>query len=146
MNDLSFYHGAVLFNVLKDPSYKSVRIYQGNRSSYLVNNKSGLYVKYSKKAMTPWHFTFSAEHMHEISAAHDDFGGMYIVLACGEDGICCLNWDEFRTVISIESTQFPKWVSVSRMEGEKYAVNGSEGRLTHKIGKSDFPRKIFETD
>jgi len=71
-------------------------------------------------------------------------GQVYITLICDEDGICCLDWNEFTTVISTESELYPKWIAVSRGKGEKYYVWGSDGELKHKIGNIDFPRKIFE--
>ena len=67
-----------------------------------------------------------------------------IVLLCNDDGICCLNFQEFSTIISIENENFPKWIKVQRQYGEKYAVSGSDGELKYKIGNSDFPQKIYE--
>lgn len=144
ISDLSFYQGAVLVDAIRDQSFKSIYAYDGNRSSYVVNGDSGIYIKYSKKDMSPWHFTFSEDHMLEILSMHADVGRLFIVLTCGEDGLCCLDWDEFRTIISTESNIYPKWITASRPKGEKYALKGNEGMLKHKIGNSDFPRKIYE--
>ena len=143
MNNVCFFHGAVIIRAVRDASYKSLLVYQGNLSSYVINGSSGVYVKYSKKKLPPWSFTFSEEHVGEVAEMNDCLGRVYIALACDEDGVCCLDWDEFRTVISVESKSYPKWISVSRMRGEKYSVKGSEGKLKHKIGNADFPRKVY---
>ncbi len=145
MSTASFFHGAALIRVIRHELFSSIRVYTNNDCSYLVNDSSGIYIKYSQKALTPWSFTFSQDHVHEIGEMNQRLGQVYVVLICNEDGICCLNWQEFATVISTESKTYPKWISVSRMKGEKYSVWGRDGELRHKVGNIDFPRKIFET-
>jgi len=143
MSDVSFFQGAVIVRAIRHPSYKSLSVYEGNNSSYVINGSSGVYIKYSQKKLPPWNFTFLEDNVREIVEMKDGLERVYIVLACEEDGVCCLDWDEFRAVISVESTSYPKWISVSRAKGEKYAVKGSDTKLKHKIGNVDFPRKIF---
>ena len=65
-------------------------------------------------------------------------------MVCNEDGICCLNYKEFTDILSVENNVYPKWIRASRLRGEKYMVSGSDGKLGHKIGLSDFPGKIFK--
>jgi hypothetical protein len=119
-------------------------VYEDNNCSYIINESAGIYIKYSKQRLTEWRFTFSEDHVREITEMRERLGQVYITLVCNKDGICCLDWPEFTTVISTESESYPKWIAVSRMRGEKYSVRGSDGELKHKIGNIDFPRKIFE--
>ena len=143
MNTVSFFHGAALIRVIRYESFHSVEVCEKNDCSYLINGISGIYIKYSQKRLSPWSFTFSEDHVHEIEELNKLLSTLFIVLICGKDGICCLDWQEFATVVSTESTTYPKWISVSRMKGQKYSVWGRDGKLKHKIGNIDFPRKIF---
>jgi hypothetical protein len=36
-----------------------------------------------------------------------------------------------------------EWISASRGRNKEYSINGSDGGLSCKVGKSDFIRKIF---
>ena len=143
MSTASFFHGAAIIRVIRHESFRSVKVCEENDCSYLINDDSGIYLKYSQKRLSPWSFTFSEEHVREIEDMNERLGKVFVGLVCNEDGICCLDWQEFATVISTESTMYPKWISVSRMKGEKYSVWGRDGKLKHKIGNNDFPRKIF---
>lgn len=144
MNNILFFHGAAIIRILKHESFRTVKVYEENSCSYLINKKTGVYIKYSKKGSANWRFTFSEDHVREITEMREKLGQVYISLICNEDGICCLGWSEFTTAISTESELYPKWIAVSRMKGEKYSVWGSDGELKHKVGNIDFPRKIFE--
>ena len=144
MSTVSFFHGAALIKVIRHELYSSVKVYEENDCSYLINDKSGIYIKYSQNKIAPWTFTFSEDHVRQIEEMSEKLVEVYVILVCGKDGICCLNLQEFTTVISTENVIYPKWISVSRAKGEKYAVWGRDGELKHKIGNSDFPRKIFE--
>lgn len=144
MNNILFFHGAALIRILRDESFKTVKVYEENNCSYLINETTGIYIKYSKHRLSDWRFTFSEDHVCEITEMRERLGQVYITLICNEDGICCLDWNEFRTVISTESELYPKWIAVSRGKGEKYSVWGSDGELKYKIGNVDFPRKIFD--
>lgn len=139
-----FFHGVALIRVIRHEVFGSVKVYEENDCSYLINDDVGIYIKYSQQKLPPWGFTFSEEHVHEITEMSERLRQVYITLVCNDNGICCLDWEEFATVISTESMAYPKWISVSRAKGEKYAVWGRDGELRHKIGNSDFPRKIFE--
>ncbi len=145
INSITFFHGAAIIRVIHHESFRSIKVYDENNCSYLINEVAGMYIKYSQKRLAPWHFTFSGDHIHEITEMDGRLEQAYVVLVCNEDGICCLNWHEFTTVISIENKSSPKWIAVSRMKGEKYFVRGSDGELKHKIGNSDFPKKIYHS-
>lgn len=143
MNNLSFFHGAAILELIRHESYQSLAVYEGNNSSYVVNGTSGIYIKYSQKRLPPWTFTFSTEHVNDIIEMHQTLERMYVTLVCHVDGVCCLGYEEFSTVFAIENESYPKWLSISRMKGEKYSVKGSDGELQHKIGRVDFPRKVY---
>jgi len=142
MNNIDFFHG-VVFSRIIDNSPNHIEKYGGNNSFYIINNKTSIYIKYSQKRISPWTFSFAKTHIEEINKVKNSFENIFIVLVCNDNGICCLNYQEFCTVISVESNDFPKWIKARRQKGEKYAVTGSDGKLTYKIGDSDFPQKIY---
>lgn len=142
MNTLDFFHGAILLKIVNDTA-SQLKKYQNNNSSYIINDQIGIYCKYSQKRISPWVFSFSQVHVDEIKRFQSDIGNLFIVLLCNDNGICCLNFQEFCTILSIESKNFPKWIKTSRLKGEKYSVSGSDGKLKYKIGNSDFPHKIY---
>ncbi len=144
MKDFEFFHGAALIRIIHDNISDSIKKYTNNNSSYAINSETGIYIKYSQSRMSPWNFSFSDVHVNEIKDMKNNFGEVYIVLVCNHNGICCLNFEEFSAVISIENKNFPKWIKASRMKGEKYFISGSDGELKHKIGDSDFPKKIYD--
>jgi len=144
MNNILFFHGAALMRIIRHELFKTVVVYGEKGCSYAVNETAGVYMKYSKRGASNWRFTFFKEHVDEITEMIERLGEVYIAFICNEDGICCLDWSEFATVISPESKLYPKWVGISRKKGEKYSVWGSDGELSHKVGNSDFPRKILE--
>ncbi len=144
MKNFEFFHGAALVRIIHSNVFDSIKKYTNNNSSYVINGKIGIYIKYSQKRMSPWSFSFSEIHIDEIKDMKNGFNKVYVVFVCSDNGICCLNFEEFSTVISSENENFPKWIRVSRMRGEKYFVSGSDGELKHKIGNSDFPKKIYD--
>lgn len=142
MHLFEFYHGAALLKIIKSNKYKKIELLSNNNSVYLIDDKYGLYIKYSQKRISPWVFTFDKVHIDEISEVYGLLKNVYIVLICHDDGICCLNWQEFNTVLSIQDNIYPKWIKAIRKINEKYSVFGSDGNLQHKIGISDFPDKL----
>jgi len=131
LNQSDFFHG-VLFSKLLDHQELNIKKHP-YFSAYIINNRA-YYIKYSKNRISPWSFSFSETHVTEIINLLEQFKNVYIVLICNEDGICCLNSQEFRTVIAIENEKFPKWIKATRQRREKYLVTGSDGKLSNKIG------------
>ena len=143
MNTIDFFHGAILLRIINYDTAKLSKDPRGN-SSYIINDRIGIYCKYSQMRISPWSFSFTAAHADEIKKFKRDIDKLFIVLLCHHNGICCLNFQEFHTVLSLEGESFPKWVKATRLKSEKYTVSGSDGKLKHKIGNSDFPHKIYE--
>lgn len=142
MYDYTFFHGSALVRVAQDSKTYGIKLYSGN-NGYLVNDVACIYLKHSSKRLSPWTFTFLPEHIKEVAEIRKQIKDVYIVLICGSDGICCLNFNELSQLVLIGDFDKSKHIRISRSRGEKYGVSGSDGKLNHKIGNSDFPRKIF---
>jgi len=142
MYNYTFFHGSALVRLAQDNRTHGIRLYSGN-NGYLVNDIAYIYLKHSSKRLTPWTFTFLPEHVKEIMEIRKNIAYIYIVLICGSDGICCLSFNELSQLVLIGHYDKSKHIRVLRRRGEKYDVSGSDGKLSHKIGNSDFPRKIY---
>lgn len=143
MLNYTFFHGSALHKLVQSKLCNSIQSVPNNNSAYLINNSKCIYLKHSEKRMSPWRFTFSLSNAQEIFRLYNKFNNIFNVLVCSDNGICCLNFDEFKRIISLEDTFFPKWIAVSRNKGQKYSVVGSDVKIRYKIGNSDFPRKLF---
>ena len=143
MYDYTFFHGNALVRLVQDRRTYGLELYHENHC-YLVNKKSGIYLKHSTKRISPWQFTFLPEHLNEIASIKNEIKSLFLVLICNDDGICCLNFQEIAQLILVGNMDQTKSIRVSRSLHEKYAVSGTDGKLKHKIGNSDFPRKVLE--
>ena len=134
-----FYHGVLLTKLL---DYQELHIEKHTYPSAYVINSKAYYVKFCKNRISPWPFSFSESNIQELINLSLEFNNVYIALVCNEDGICCISYPEFRTLIAIESGCFPKWIKTTRQKREKYLVTGSDGKLSYKIGENSLKSSI----
>jgi len=143
-DEFELYHGAALCRIVHDDRLKSIRLLSKNsNSSYLVNNRIGIYVKYSTKRMAPWTFTFSSVHVAELLDLGSKTEKAYLVLVCKDDGIACLDLEEVKTVMDI-SLGRNQGISASRRPREEYKIRGTLGEMKYKFADSQFPNRIFQ--
>ena len=112
-------------------------------SSYTLNDKIGLFVKYSEKRISPWRFNFNKSHQQELNHMKDLHKKVYVIFVCSDDGFTCLSWSELKKLLD-ENIEDGEWIYIKRMRREKYTVTGSDGKLKYKIGKNDYPNKIIK--
>lgn len=131
LNQSDFFHGVLLSKLL---DYQELSIVKHRYlSAYIINNRA-YYIKYCKNRVSPWTFSFSEAHVSELNNLSRQYIRVFVILVCNEDGICCLNYEEFKTVIAVENRNYPKWIKATRQKREKYSVTGSDGKLGYKIG------------
>lgn len=144
IKEFSFYHG-VVFSALSHYSRKPLTIMQyhsRDNASYIINDNIGVYIKYSTKRLSPWHFSFQPLHLIELQEIDQEYHELIVMLVCRDDGIVGLIFDELVQVIDVASISTES-ISVHRRQREKYYVKGSLGALTRKIGQTDFCEKIL---
>ena len=142
--DFEHYHGVVFSKLLhfdKEP-VKIVQYPSTDNASYIINDRVGVYIKYSTKRMSPWTFSFDKRHLSEINEMSKQCPQVVILLVCRDDGVVGLTISEYRQIIN-GTSETGEWIRVSRKQREKYAINGSSGKLRNKIGMSDFCEKIL---
>ena len=144
IKEFEFYHGAVLSGLAHAGMAVSLKLFPtSSNSSYVINDKVGIFVKYSSKRMSPWSFSFNQSHQDEILEIKNRLGEVFLLLVCFDDGIVTLNFDELKIILN-EIHKTVEWIRVSRKPREKYSVKGSDGKLKFKIGGNEFPNKIFD--
>ena len=138
IKEFEFFHGAAFCKLIHNKKIYSIVTYPTiDNASYVINSGIGIYIKYSKKRLSPWRFTFKKEHQDEILEMKKRFGAVYILLVCNDDGIVCLEYKQLKLVLDYlhEETE---WIAVYRGRREKYSIEGSDGKLKFKIGVNDF--------
>jgi hypothetical protein len=144
IKEFEFFHGVVFARLLHGTQrLVSIRAFDPeSNAAYVVDDSIGIYIKYSSKRMTPWSFTFSPEHKREIEQLRASIPKVFVVLVCNDDGVVCLSDAELKTILD-DQAESHQWVSATRHKREMYSVEGSKGRLESKVGKDDFPNKLF---
>jgi hypothetical protein len=147
ISEFEFYHGLVFARILHCTQRPlSVKPFPSkSNASYIINDKIGVYIKYSAKRMTPWNFSFKKEHQDEIDEIKMSFKDVFLLLVCNDDGIVCLKYDELKQILDDQHEEI-EWISASRHKRQMYSVRGSDGKLGFKIGQNDFPEKLFNSE
>lgn len=146
IKEFEFFHGLVFARILHGTQRTlSVKPFPSeSNASYVINDKVGIYIKYSSKRMTPWRFTFKIEHQKEIQLMKEKLREVFLLLVCNDDGIVCLSYEELKQILDDQHDAI-EWISATRHKREMYAVKGSDGKLGFKIGPNDFPEKLFDS-
>jgi len=127
------FHGVVFSRIIhKFGVLKIASNINSDNSSYLINDVCPLYIKYSKKRLTPWQFTFNSEHYETIKKLEALSENGYVALVCGFDGVCCISFLEFFLLINEIEVGTTKSITISRFKNQKYKVNGTDYRINHK--------------
>ncbi len=144
LNEYEFFNGVVLNRLVRKGKPIKIDVFptSGN-NSFMINDKVGLYLKFSTKKISPWRFSFTKEHQEEMKIMRDLLENIYLILICGRDGIACIEYEELKQILD-EYYEDVEWVSASRLKREQYTIKGSNGKLNFKIADTDYPKKIFE--
>jgi hypothetical protein len=141
MYNYTFFHGSALVRLIQENRITSIKSL--SKDTYTINGDTCLFFKHSTKRLSPWSFTFLPSHINHIHKIYKKYDKVFIILICNDDGVCCLNFDEFSRIIFVGDFNKAKHLSISRTPRQKYTVSGADGRLDYKIGSSDFPKKLF---
>lgn len=145
IKEFEIYHGIAFTRMTQlAPRPFSIQSIPGkNNSSYVIDGKAALYIKYCTTRRSPWRFTFTKSHQEEIHKLHQKFGQVFVLLVCFQDGIVALNYEELKSILD-DHYEETEWVSASRRKREMYTLKGKNGLLDFKVGDKDYPKKIFE--
>ncbi|MFA4853435.1 MAG: hypothetical protein WC868_11250, partial [Bacteroidales bacterium] len=145
IKEFELYHGLVFARILH-ATQKPITIKpfpSQDNASYVLNDKLGIYIKYSTKRLSPWRFSFQKRHQDEILEMKNKVGDAFLLLVCNDNGIVAISFDELKQILNEKHDQV-EWISAARGKREMFAVKGSDGELEFKIGRKDFPGKLFK--
>ncbi len=143
INDYEFFNGVVLNKLIRKGKPVKIDIFpSSSNNAFTINDKIGLYIKYSKKLVSPWRFGFQREHQDEFKIMSDLCKMSFLILVCNKDGIVCINNKTLKTILD-DKYEDVEWISASRLKRESYAIKGSDGKLKFKINLNDFPKHII---
>lgn len=137
INEFKAYHGSA-FAELIDESTVPITLFRpdlSNNAVYILNNSIGLFIKHSTKRISPWRFSFQADHVKNVLKLTQKFDYTFMVLICGRYSIAVLNSQEIEDLLPLNSP-VTSWVSVNSSHNTMLTVEGSSGRLKRKIRKS----------
>lgn len=137
------YHGIVLSRLAHNSGELKISTdINSDNSSYILNDICGIYIKFSKKRLTPWQFTFNSDHYDSIKKLAEKTDKGYVVFVCGFDGLCCLSFEEFFFIIQNIDFDAAKSVSISRFKNQQYQVNGTDNEIKRKFADSELDLSI----
>lgn len=125
------YHGAVIRQLvvgMKQELCISVADESGRINAFMLNRKVGVYIKHSSKRLPPWQFTYQDAHLEEIDKLKKKMGSIWLIHACGRDGIVAISLDEFYSMNPVQKNT-TSFVRVDRDRHTMYRVNGTGSRL-----------------
>jgi hypothetical protein len=146
IKEFEFFHGTIFSRLVHGA--KSALILETyptpDNASYVLNGKTGIYIKYSKKRLSPWHFSFQKRHQDEMLEMRNKFGEVYLLLVCNDDGVVALSSTDLKKIFN-ETFEPVEWISVARAHRKMYTVKGSDGNLGYKIAVADFPKNVLSS-
>jgi hypothetical protein len=150
-------HGACISEVvlglsLSIPELRLSVTTGADRSSYLfecveANSQRtcqfGVYVKYSRKRLSPWSYSYDQDHQVELKNIASMCGEVFSIFINGEDGYACVDYEELRELLD-DHFEEVEWVRVQRKLRESYRISGSDGLRDKPLAQNAFPQKIVD--
>jgi len=144
IRQVEYYHGVALARLIRTDSAAAIaiRTHPASRSTYVLDERVALYVKYSTNRLSPWPFGFNVQHQSEIAELRAEFEHVFVALVCGLDGIACLDGAEYQRVLD-DDPQAGEWIKVARAARQKYRITGSDDRTVYRVGNNEYPGKVY---
>jgi hypothetical protein len=134
-DEYELYHGMVLRQILVESnSTISLQVddQSGRIDSFVIDGRTAIHIKHSKKRLPPWQFTFSRDNIEELIGLDRKYEHLFLCFVCEKDGVVVLSPDEFLRIAG-PSTSETYFVRVDRSRNTMYSVNGSSGPLPRKL-------------
>ena len=102
-----------------------------------------VYIKLSKKRISPWRYTFYKSHQIELKNLASSTDGVFVIFVAGLDGCAVLKYDELKKLLD-DNFDETEWVSVSRKIRQSYRIDGTDSKKKIILPKNVFPKKIID--
>lgn len=150
-------HGACISEIVLGlsttlPSLRVSVTAGADRSSYLLDCldtkthltcQLGVYVKYSRKRLSPWTYSYDQDHQSELKNIARTTGEAFSIFINGEDGYACIDYQELRELLDDHFDEV-EWVRVQRRLRESYRISGTDGFRERPLAQAAFPQKIID--
>ena len=100
---------------------------EGRADAFAVGG-AAILVKHSGKRMSPWSFTYQAEHVTELITLCENYSPVWVMLVCGVDGVVALSSAEILELVG-SNPGATSWVRISRGRNKMYRVSGTLAEL-----------------
>lgn len=164
IHDDHLYHGSALIQIAEHPQFTAINALKLGKSvlrvAYQINNDIAVYFKYASKptpAYKEYPFTFTKDHLAELSQIAKAKSKTFIALVCVKDReICCLTHAKLLALLRRREKALGKpeenltiLVTVPANKSLRVYVNapGKRGSTLGKafiVSRSAFPGVIFE--
>ena len=142
LREYEFYHGAALARLVSiAKTVRVARLDEIGSGCYALDEKIGTLIKYATDRLTPWAFTFTAEHKQTLSVLRARYSEVLVLLVCRDDGIVALDYQS--TILLIGEGSTTASVSVARRPRQMYSVSGTYGVVARKLGDADYAKQLL---
>src|SRR5438045_1511769 len=136
-DDYEVYQGLVLRHLVANSQCQiAIRPFSthGRISSFILNDKVGVFIKYSSKRLPPWRFTFHIDQVSDILDLEAAYFSSFVAFVCGKDGLLSLDMATLHSLVSFAETE-QAWLRMERKPRSLYSVAGNRGELPNKLAK-----------
>ena len=164
IHDDHLYHGSALIQIAEHPQFTAINSLKLGKSvvrvAYRVNDDVAVYFKYASKpthAYNEYVFTFTKEHLAELSKIAQATPKTFVALVCVKDReICCITYANVFALLAkrekaLGATEENLTVLVTMQKNKSLRVYvnapGKKGSILPKaiiVSRSAFPKVIFE--
>ena len=157
INKEHLYHGAALNQIAEHEQFTAINTLEINeirsRSAFKINQKISIYLKYCTKQNNnkEYVFTFTIDHLDELSNIHKIGDVLYLVLICVEGHeICCISYAtlsemilERRNAAEREEDQYQLLATLEPGKGFGVYMNAYQRRNVILGNPRRVPRNLF---
>ena len=145
IDDFEKYHSIALYSLIQKNDFDiNLKKLDFSKSAYLINGKTGLYVKHSSARLSPWNFGFRGMDYLVLSEIQNISKCNYVALVCGFMGVAVLSFEELNKLTSLfDDPERNCRITVRTKRGGSWDIDGNDGELKRMKHKTDPWRDVI---
>jgi hypothetical protein len=124
IQEKDLFHGAALTQIVEHHSFKALNNADTKYGNYQINHDRRLHIKHSKRASSPWRFTFQRNDLSAIQKDIELDARTFICLICGIVAICAIDAGEITQVLDLKIMSLSGFGSKCRLK-EAFGYKGA---------------------